>query len=95
MERGAPLEPVGFDAWLEALGAQSSNPLYPLQPFFTHRWGTEQLTYPELNAPGLRARPSCACSLERLRQLGVECPDFEQLVDPYARMFLADLLVHG
>jgi hypothetical protein len=25
----------------------------------------------------------------------VHCPDFEQLVDPYARTFLAELLVHG
>ena len=95
VERGAPMEPIPVSDWLEALSQQPSNPLYPLQPFFTHRWGTEQLTYPELNTPGLRARPSCAVSRSRLGALGVECPDFEQLVDPYARTFLADLLVHG
>lgn len=93
--RGAPLRPEPLPGWLAALAAAPSNPLYPLQPFFTHRWGPERLTYPELNQPGLKARPSCLRSLERLERLGVHCPDFEQLVDPYARTFLADLLVHG
>ncbi|MEI8251136.1 MAG: thioester reductase domain-containing protein [Synechococcus sp. ELA057] len=95
IRRGAPLRPVPLPLWLEALAAAPSNPLYPLQPFFTHRWGPEQLTYPELNQPDHKARPSCRCSLERLQAHGVQCPDFEQLVDPYARTFLADLLAHG
>ena len=95
IDQGAPMQSVPLGQWLEALAAQPSNPLYPLQPFFTHRWGPEQLTYPELNAPGMRARPSCLRSRERLSALGIECPDFEQLVAPYARTFLADLLVYG
>jgi len=95
IDQGAPMESVPLAQWLAALAKEPSNPLYPLQPFFTHQWGPEQLTYPELNAPGMRARPSCALSRSRLSALGVDCPDFEQLVDPYARTFLADLLVHG
>ena len=42
-----------------------------------------------------KARPSCRRSLERLEHLGVHCPDFDQLIDPYARTFLADLLALG
>jgi thioester reductase-like protein len=95
ISRGAPLQAIPLQPWLEALAQQPSNPLYPLQPFFTHRWGPERLTYPELNQPGHKARPSCARSLERLQALGVHCPDFEHLVDPYALTFLAELLVHG
>jgi thioester reductase-like protein len=94
ISRGAPLRAIPLQPWLEALAQQPSNPLYPLQPFFTHRWEPERLTYPELNQPGHKARPSCARSLERLQALGVHCPDYEQLVDPYARTFLAELLVH-
>jgi len=95
IERGAPLTAVPLQPWLEALAQQPSNPLYPLQPFFTHRWGPEQLTYPELNQPGIKAKPSCHKSLQRLELLGVQCPNFDQLITPYARTFLADLLVHG
>jgi thioester reductase-like protein len=88
IEQGTPMQSVPLAQWLEALAAQPKNPLYPLQPFFTHRWGVDQLTYPELNAPGMRARPSCARSQARLRELGVVCPDVEQLMVPYARTFL-------
>jgi len=95
IERGAPLQAVDLDPWLEALSQQPHNPLYPLQPFFTQRWGSEQLTYPQLNQPGFKARPSCQRSLDRLRGVGVSCPSFDQLLDPYARTFLEDLLAHG
>jgi thioester reductase-like protein len=95
IERGAPLRAEPLAPWLEALAQQPSNPLYPLQPFFTHRWGAEQLTYPELNQPPHKARPSCSQTQQRLEPLGVTCPGFAELVDPYARTFLAELLVHG
>ncbi len=92
IERGAPLEPVPLQAWLQALAQQPSNPLYPLQPFFTHRWGAEQLTYPELNAPGVKARPTCERTLALLEPHGVSCPGFASLIDPYTRTFLTDLI---
>ena len=88
IEKGAPLQAVPLAAWLSALAQQPTNPLYPLQPFFTHRWGAEQLTYPELNAPALKARPSCALTRAALEPLGVQCPSFEALIEPYARTFL-------
>jgi thioester reductase-like protein len=88
IDKGAPLQAVPLPQWLAALAQQPSNPLYPLQPFFTHRWGAEQLTYPELNAPGVKAKPSCARTQELLAELGVSCPGFEALIGPYARTFL-------
>ena len=95
IDQGAPLEAVELEPWLVALAADPSNPLYPLQPFFTHRWGPEQLTYPELNQPGVKARPSCVHTLAVLEGLGVSCPSFEALIQPYARTFLSHLLVTG
>lgn len=92
IDQGAPLEAVGLESWLAALAEDAGNPLYPLQPFFTHRWGDEQLTYPELNQPGVKARPSCTQTLALLEGLGVSCPSFETLIQPYARTFLAQLL---
>ncbi|WP_411875883.1 thioester reductase domain-containing protein [Vulcanococcus limneticus] len=93
--RGAPLEAMPLEGWLRALAQQPSNPLYPLQPFFTHRWGPEQLTYLQFQQPGVRARPLCERSRLRLEALGVSCPGFDALLEPYSRTFLADLLAHG
>jgi len=93
IDQGAPLEAVELEPWLAALASDSTNPLYPLQPFFTHRWGPEQLTYPQLNQPGIKARPSLERTRQRLEPHGVDCPPFEALIQPYARTFLADLLV--
>jgi len=92
IDRGAPLKPVPLQAWLQALAQQPTNPLYPLQPFFTHRWGADQLTYPELNAPGVKARPGCEHTLAVLEPHGVACPSFANLIEPYTRTFLADLI---
>jgi thioester reductase-like protein len=92
---GAPLRAVPLDQWLSRLATEPGNPLYPLQPFFTHRWGPEQLTYPELNAPAHRARPACRITQTALNDEGLRCPAFSDLLQTYARTFLADLLRHG
>jgi hypothetical protein len=88
IDRGAPLAAVPLQEWLDKLAQQPTNPLYPLQPFFTHRWGGEQLTYVELNAPGVKARPRCTRTRDVLAAAGVHCPGFETLMGPYARTFL-------
>ena len=85
---GAPWRVVPLEQWLAVLAEQPSNPLYPLQPFFAQRWGGDQLTYPELNAPGVRARPSCAHTQAVLQSLGVQCPNFAALIDVYSPIFL-------
>jgi thioester reductase-like protein len=86
--RGAPLRPMPLEPWLAALAQQSSNPLYPLQPFFSQRWGPEQLTYPELNGPGVKAQPSCERTRTALAAAGIHCPSFARLADTYARIFV-------
>jgi myxalamid-type polyketide synthase MxaB len=91
IDRGAPLELVPMARWLEALERQPGNPLHPIRAFFSRRWGEDQLTYPELNRAGVRARPASALTVAALAERGVVCPRFEQLIDPYARTFLGSL----
>ena len=85
---GAPLALVPMEDWLAALAGQPENPLYPIQTLFTRRWGEDQLTYPELNQSGVRARPACALTQAALAPHGVKCPAFADLIGPYARAFL-------
>ena len=91
IERGAPLELVSMDRWLEAINGDPANPLFPIRAFFVRRWGDEQLTYPELNQAGVRARPSCRATVELLAAHDVRCPGFEALISPYARSLITDL----
>ncbi len=88
IEGGAALELVPMQQWLEAIEADPTNPLYPLRAFFHQRWGDDQLTYPELNQLGLRARPSAEATTASLAALGVRCPPFEALIAPYGRALL-------
>ncbi len=86
--RGAGLELVPMPRWLEAIAAAPDNPLHPLRAFLERRWGDDQLTYPERQQRGIRARPSAQATLEALRPLGVRCPSLEELLVPYARVLL-------
>jgi hypothetical protein len=88
IEGGAALQLVAMDRWLAAIEADPANPLYPLRAFFHQRWGDDQLTYPELNQLGLRARPSAEATVASLAALGVRCPRFEELIAPYGRALL-------
>jgi hypothetical protein len=85
---GAPLQLVPMRRWIEAIAADPANPLHGIRAFFVRRWGEEQLTYPELNQAGVRARPRCAATTEALAALGVRCPGFDALVGPYGRSLL-------
>ena len=86
--QGAPLQLVPMQRWLEAIEADPANPLHGIRAFFVRRWGEEQLTYPELNQVGVRARPSCAATTAALAAHGVRCPSFGALVGPYGRSLL-------
>lgn len=88
IEGGAALELVPMERWLAAIEADPANPLYPLRAFFHQRWGDDQLTYPELNQLGLRARPSAEATVATLAALGVRCPRFDELIVPYGRALL-------
>ncbi len=89
---GAPLEQVSMDDWLNEISRDPSNPLHPLRAFFQQRWGPEQLTYPELNALGVRARPSCIETLKALEALSVSCPNFAEMMGPWAGSLLSSSL---
>lgn len=88
VEGGAALEVVPMERWLAAIEATPTNPLYPLRTFFHQRWGDDQLTYPELNQLGLRARPSAAATVASLAALGMRCPSFKELIAPYGMALL-------
>lgn len=91
IQRGAPLRMVSMPVWLDALEQQPANPLHPIRAFFSRRWGEDHLTYPEMNQAGVRARPSCEITVAALAERGVRCPNFEQLIGPYARTFLGSI----
>ena len=74
--------------WLDAIEMAPGNPLHNMRAFFTRRWGPEQLTYPELNQVGQRARPSNHLTVEALKPHGVRCPSFEELLVPYGAALL-------
>ncbi len=88
IDKGTPFKIVSMDEWLEGIEAAPSNPLYEMRAFFTRRWGAEQLTYPELNEAGKRARPSTRITLETLNNHGVNSPTFEELIGTYGAALL-------
>jgi len=88
VEGGAALKVVPMERWLTAIEADSTNPLYPLRAFFHQRWGDDQLTYPELNQLGIRARPSAEATVASLAALEVHCPSFAELIAPYGMALL-------
>ena len=59
--------------------------------FFKKKWGSEQLTYPELNSRGMRSRPSCLKTSKILNNLNIKCPDYIDLVKPWSKTLLMDL----
>ena len=89
------LKTVPMEEWIEAIDSNPSSPLQPLKPLFIQRWGEEQLTYPELNQIGFRARPSCDATVRLLAERGVVCPEFESLLVRYASSLLTDAILTG
>jgi thioester reductase-like protein len=89
------LKTVPMEKWIEAIDSNPSNPLQPLKPLFIQRWGEEQLTYPELNQIGFRARPNCDATVRLLAERGVVCPEFQSLLVPYARSLITDAILTG
>ncbi len=74
--------------WISEIDQNSANPLQPLLPFLRQRWGEDGLTYPERNCKGQRARPSCGYTTQLLAEQGVRCPNWNQLVSPWASALL-------
>jgi thioester reductase-like protein len=87
---GAPFSVVEMSEWLQAINDDPTNVLHPLRGFFTRRWGPDQLTYPELNQSGYRARPGTALTTKALSEYNVSCPSFDDLIAPWSASLLSD-----
>ncbi|MBC1262515.1 SDR family NAD(P)-dependent oxidoreductase [Synechococcus sp. BSF8S] len=88
---GRPLTQVPMGDWIETIAEDPTNPLNPMLPFFTKRWGDDQFTYPELNRKGLRAEPSSTYTSTVLNTLGISCPSFQSLALVYGQALLPAL----
>jgi thioester reductase-like protein len=85
---GYPIAKVSFEAWQEQLSHERDNPLYPLLPFFRHKW-SNGLTYLELNEQGYRPLIGCEATLAALSGSDIVCPPLDQqLLSTYFSYFI-------
>ncbi|PSB21039.1 short-chain dehydrogenase [filamentous cyanobacterium CCP2] len=86
---GYPMERVSYEEWQLRLSQQRDNPLYPLLPFFRHRWSDQQLTYIELNEQGYRPEIGYEETLVALSGSSIVCPPLdEKLLQIYFSYFI-------
>jgi len=86
---GYPIDQVSYDDWQVKLSHERHNPLYPLLPFFRHKWSAEQLTYMELNQQARRPQISCFETLSALAGTTIVCPPLDsKLLDTYFSYFI-------
>jgi thioester reductase-like protein len=86
---GYPIEPVSYAEWQVRLSQQRDNPLYPLLPFFQHKWSDEQLTYIELNEQGKRPEIGYEDTLIALANSSIVCPPLDpKLLSVYFSYFI-------
>ena len=75
---GYELELVPFAEWVARVEHLRDESLYPLLPFFRHRWVPDNLTYIELNQRQYRARLSCVATAAALAGGEIVCPPLGQ-----------------
>jgi thioester reductase-like protein len=86
---GYPMERVSYEEWQVRLSKDRENVLYPLLPFFSHKWSEEQLTYIELNEQGRRPLIECEETLAALAETSIVCPPLDnKLLDTYFSYFI-------
>jgi thioester reductase-like protein len=86
---GYPMERVSYEEWQVRLSKARENPLYPLVPFFSHKWSDDQLTYIELNEQGRRPLISCEETLTALAETSIVCPPLDsKLLGTYFSYFI-------
>ncbi|MBW4513027.1 MAG: thioester reductase domain-containing protein [Scytonematopsis contorta HA4267-MV1] len=86
---GYPMEQVSYEEWQIRLSNSRGNPLYPLLPFFSHKWSDEQLTYIELNQQDKRPQIGCDDTLAALSGTSISCPPLDQkLLEIYFKYFI-------
>ncbi|GAB1544681.1 hypothetical protein NUACC21_73570 [Scytonema sp. NUACC21] len=86
---GYPMERVSYKEWQMKLSQARDNVLYPLLPFFSHKWSNEQLTYIELNEQGRRPLIGCEHTLAALAGSSIVCPPLDsKLLNTYFSYFI-------
>jgi malonyl CoA-acyl carrier protein transacylase len=86
---GYPMERVSYQEWQARLSQARENVLYPLVPFFSHKWSDQQLTYIELNEQGRRPLISCDQTLAALAGTSIICPPLDsKLLNTYFSYFI-------
>lgn len=86
---GYPMEKVSFKEWQVRLSQSRENPLYPLLPFFQHKWGDTGLTYIELNEQGRRPIIGYEETLKALAGTPIVCPMLDaRLLNIYFSYFI-------
>jgi malonyl CoA-acyl carrier protein transacylase len=86
---GYPIEKVSYEDWQIQLSNSQENPLYPLLPFFRHKWSEQQLTYIELNEQGRRPEIGCEETLNALAGTAIVCPPLDsKLLETYFSYFI-------
>ena len=74
---GYRIDSLSYEEWKAQLSDRRTNPLYPLLPFFHHKWSKEQLTYIELNQQGRRPAIGCQQTLNALADTSITCPPLD------------------
>ncbi|MBD3884960.1 thioester reductase domain-containing protein [Phormidium tenue FACHB-886] len=86
---GYPMQQVSYEAWQEQLSHSRDNPLYPLLPFFRHKWSDDQLTYIELNEQAKRPQIGYELTQRALAGTSIECPALDsKLLATYFSYFI-------
>ncbi|MGF1481204.1 MAG: thioester reductase domain-containing protein [Cyanophyceae cyanobacterium] len=80
---GYAIDREAYSNWQAKLNDSRDNPLYPLLPFFVHRW-LDDLTYIELNQQDKRPKIGCQATLAALADSNIDCPPLDfRLLDTY------------
>ena len=74
---GYTIDLLSYEDWKMRLSDNRTNLLYPLLPFFHHKWSKEQLTYIELNQQGRRPAIGCQQTLSALEKTSITCPPLD------------------
>lgn len=75
---GYAVEDVPYEGWVAKIEATRDESLFPLLPFFRHRWQPERLTYIELNQRAYRPALNCEATTAKLGQAGITCPALDR-----------------
>jgi thioester reductase-like protein len=82
---GYGVQAVDYGRWVAEIERRRDDALYPLLPFFRHRWQPDGLTYIELNQRAHRPALNCDLTVSRLSAAGIVCAPLDHVL--FARYF--------